>query len=639
MSILGWLVVAVLAYFVHNAYQRIQFSRKKAEFIRDRRRAAGIPDSDKRPFAVARADALSRRSQHIQNEAHTTPIARRKSSFGAAKSQASIDQEAASRLSGIPGTLPGYLKDSASSLTIRKARKEPCHSTISPSTRSPSPIKHRNFDRSSSHKLSKRPYSQMQTSSTRKGESAGEHILEHSSSSRRDEVRRRKASATKSALRELEEDGLERPKAQRISVPGDFGTEEATITDEDMSDVPSMAAAGPEKSHTPSEAMDEDEEFSPSQADHRGRTSPERGAPLRKLQTAARPTAKKREADELEESDTEGSFDSTYDEEYVRSQTHSTKRSRKVNQELDPSSSLDFDIALPEEAMVDFDPIHADTSSTLYKASSVGSRSKRQADTSNDRQPGEEWTDLEGLRWRIHPETHELQRWSEVLERRSKYRMPRDSLHPMAKELHQVAVHKWLSKEDWEDAKAKKLLSFQEPERLAEKERLDKEEAEKMKRKLEVLAKIRQTSSPNKRIQSYLAQRQLQHKMSRGEMSGDVSMKSYVTHETNGDAASMSIDSMSMAGDRATPSKPRSRRISLQSRMTPIRGADVASVGRDGSSTSGASSPSDSPNRQSRSPLASPYRSIAYPKSKKGASGTSSPLVTSAFPASQHPSF
>ncbi len=105
----------------------------------------------------------------------------------------------------------------------------------------------------------------------------------------------------------------------------------------------------------------------------------------------------------------------------------------------------------------------------------------------------------------------------------------------MAKESHQVIVHKWLTKDEWEDAKSRKLLSFQEPERLAEKERLDKEEAEKMRRKQELLAKIRETSSPNKRIQSYLAQRQLQHKLS------DVSMTSVT--EGGGD---MSLDSSSV---------------------------------------------------------------------------------------------
>ncbi len=59
MSIFRWVFLAIVAYFAHSLYQRIQYSRKKAEFIRDRRRAAGIPDDDNRPFAVARADALS----------------------------------------------------------------------------------------------------------------------------------------------------------------------------------------------------------------------------------------------------------------------------------------------------------------------------------------------------------------------------------------------------------------------------------------------------------------------------------------------------------------------------------------------------------------------------------------------------
>lgn len=628
MSILHWVALAIVAYLANAQYQRIQFSRKKAEFVRDRRRAAGIPDDDVRPFAVARADALSRRSQQRLNEALSTPVKKRKNSMGSSKSQASIDHEAATRLSGIPGTLPGYLRDSLQSQPKRNHQYEASRTATATSVRSPSPTKILGLKTDSPQRAMKRYHSQTRSESASTFSNLPKHNREDSPTAQRDRQRRRKTSPKK--LLPNSDQG----KAQDVSIPGDFGPHENT-TDEDMSDASSVSSA----SHGSSAAMDEDEDdggqASPSEAERKHRISQRRAAPLRKLQTAARATAKKREADELDASDTEASLDTTYDDEYAHSQPHSSKRSRTVNKDTDPSSSLDFDIALPEEAMVDFDPAHYDATST--KNTGSGSQNKRQADTSDDRQPGEEWTDFEGLRWRIHPETHELQRYSDVLEWRSKYRMPRDSIHPMARESHQVVVHKWLTKAEWEDAKAKKLLSFQEPERLAEKEKLDKEEAEKMRRRLEVLAKIRQTSSPNKRIQSYLAQRQLQHKLSQGDMSGDISMNTYTTNDTNGDAVSMSIDSASVVGaDGATPSKPRSRRISLQTRMTPMRGAE-GGAGRESGSTSGVSSPSDSPNRRKASPLASPYRSIAYPKSKKGSSGTSSPLVTSSFPSAQPP--
>ena len=636
MSIVKWLIVAVIAYFVNDAYQRIQYARKKAEFIRDRRRAAGIPDDDNRPFAVARADALSRRSQQKREEHVSTPVKKR--TLTPSRSQTSIDPEAAARLSGIPGTLPGYLKDnfangSSSSVSQRRPYEAP-QTKISNSPRSPSPVKHRNAtEKNSSQKTARRQdfHTQAQQSPTLR-RSPAKVDDEGSPSAHRNLKRRQQASPTKSEVEPTQN------KAQRVTLPGAFGEDQA-IADADMSD------ATQSETEDVSEAMDEDEndddeaEGSQSQpaASSKNKARAAREGQLQSLQTAARATAKKREADELEGSDTEQSVESIEDEAHAQAQPHGSKRSRTANKELDPRSSLDFDIALPEEAMTDFIPVH-DASSAQARSKGSGVQTKRQADTSDDRQPGEEWTDYEGLRWRIHPETHELQRWSDVLEWRSKYRMPRDSLHPMAKESHQVVVHKWLTKQEWEDAKAKKLLSFQEPERLADKEKLEREEAEKMRRKQELLAKIRQTSSPNKRIQSYLAQqqrRQLQHKLSRGELSGDVSMNSYVTNETDGDGdgASMSLDSSSIVGvEGGTPGKPRSRRISLQSRMTPARADGSGGVGREVVSTSGASSPSDSPNRRRGSPLASPYRPIAYPKSKRGNPATSSPLVTSTFP-------
>ncbi|TKY90573.1 hypothetical protein EX895_000571 [Sporisorium graminicola] len=640
MSTFGWLLVAIVAYLTHGAYRRVQLSRKRAEFIRDRRRAAGIPDDDNRPFAEARADSLTRRSQQRRDEALSTPVKKRKNSLGRSKSQISIDHDAASRLSGIPGTLPGYLKGSLLSQPVQQSRYKLSPAMTSNDLRSPSPTKHRSVERSSSLKTIKGQSSQ--TPADNVSASKADPISDvrknsPSASTQRSLKRRQSASPTKAEVGEQEQNRKLNRKAQKVSFPGDFAGQE-DLTDEEMSDGTAAPADSLDADEEGSEAMDEDDADSVSESGGNRYTGSNGDGPLRALQSAARATAKKREADELEDSDTEGSVDTLDDDESYL--PHTSKRSRTVNQEIDPNSPLDFDIAVPEEAMVDFDPVHDNNSSSSTKDKSSGTQHKRQADTSNDRQPGEEWTDFEGLRWRIHPETHDLQRWSDVLEWRSKYHMPRDSLHPMAKESHQVVVHKWLTREKWEEAKAKKLLSFQEPERLAEKEKLDKEEAEKMRRKQELLAKIRQTSSPNKRISSYLAQRQLQHKLSRGDMSGDVSMNTFTTNDADGDVDSMSIDSMSIlsgGGDGTTPSKPRSRRISLQSRMTPLRGAadtstGSARVGRESGSTSGASSPSESPNRRRGSPLASPYRSIAYPKSKKGTNATSSPLVTTAFP-------
>ena len=651
MSILSWLVVAVITYFAYNAYQRVHRARKRAEFIRDRRRAAGIPDEDARPFAIARADALSRRSQHRRDQALSMPVEKRMSASTPTRSPANIDHEAAARLSGIPGTLPGYLRNSLAHKTMSMSPSShrahvPDRAWPPTSPRSLSSFTHESNKGSSSDNV-KRPNRTSTGSPSASFPKArltnGDPplSLDHVPTAQPNRKRRHQASPTKTAVTQRDTKGPSHGKSQKIAIPGTFASDRET-TDEAMSDA-THSAVNSDVENDQSEAMEEDEDDAPGPGKVHRSTRSVNGGParanradqLQSLQTAARATAKKREADELDVSDTEQSLDASDEEDYTQAKPHSSKRSRTVNKDVDPSSSLDFDIALPEEAMVDFNPNH-DAALTEKDGQAKGSlkQSKRRADTSEDRQPGEEWIDYEGLRWRIHPETHELERWSDVLEWRSKYRMPRDSLHPMAKESHQVVVHKWLTKDEWEDAKAKNLLSFQEPERLAEKERLDKEEAEKMRRKQEVLAKIRQTSSPNKRIQSYLVQqqrKQLQHKLSRGDLSGDVSMNSYVTSEAGDDGASMSIDSSSVLGSGgATPNKPRSRRISLQSSIAAARGGDV--VGKSGALASGGSSPSNSPSRRRGSPLASPCRAIQYPKARKGTSASSSPLVTSTFP-------
>ncbi len=117
-----------------------------------------------------------------------------------------------------------------------------------------------------------------------------------------------------------------------------------------------------------------------------GRTND--GSPRNTLSTSARATAKKREADELDLSDTEQSLDDSDDEDHAVAHPHGSKRSRTANKEVDPRSSLDFDIALPEEAMTDFNPVH-DTSSSKTDHRTPLQRASVRPDTSDDRQPGE----------------------------------------------------------------------------------------------------------------------------------------------------------------------------------------------------------------------------------------------------------
>ncbi|MCO5613799.1 hypothetical protein L7F22_068077 [Adiantum nelumboides] len=107
-------------------------------------------------------------------------------------------------------------------------------------------------------------------------------------------------------------------------------------------------------------------------------------------------------------------------------------------------------------------------------------RGKRILDDSDDHEIGDEWTDLNGLRWRMGDD-RELRREAIVVEMRSKYpNMPKDSRHPDARIKVPVLVEKFLTEQEYDDMKAKKLLGFQEEERQHEIE-----EAEAKKRKKE----------------------------------------------------------------------------------------------------------------------------------------------------------
>ena len=104
-------------------------------------------------------------------------------------------------------------------------------------------------------------------------------------------------------------------------------------------------------------------------------------------------------------------------------------------------------------------------------------RTKRKADTSDDREPGDEWTDLNGLKWRVG-EDGVRRRATVVVEMRPKYAMPKDSTHPDAKQKIQVYVEKFLTEHEYEEARRRKQLGFQEAERQREAEARAKAEEE-----------------------------------------------------------------------------------------------------------------------------------------------------------------
>ncbi|WFD26905.1 hypothetical protein MNAN1_001894 [Malassezia nana] len=92
---------------------------------------------------------------------------------------------------------------------------------------------------------------------------------------------------------------------------------------------------------------------------------------------------------------------------------------------------------------------------------------KRPADTSNDHGPGDEWQDANGLRWRIG-EDGIPRRAVMLVEMKLKYNMPRDTLHPDARVRVPTYVEKFLSHDEYEEAKRRKQLSWQHEAALSQ---------------------------------------------------------------------------------------------------------------------------------------------------------------------------
>lgn len=91
---------------------------------------------------------------------------------------------------------------------------------------------------------------------------------------------------------------------------------------------------------------------------------------------------------------------------------------------------------------------------------------KREADTTMDHGPGDEWLDANGLRWRIG-EDGIPRRLVTLVEMKPKYRMPRDATHADSKTKVPTYIEKFLSHDEYEEAKRKKQLSWQHELALA----------------------------------------------------------------------------------------------------------------------------------------------------------------------------
>ncbi|KAL4400985.1 hypothetical protein ACI68E_002309 [Malassezia pachydermatis] len=163
---------------------------------------------------------------------------------------------------------------------------------------------------------------------------------------------------------------------------------------------------------------------------------------------SAAPT-RKREADEISEADTHAGTASS----------RARRVRRKVSVEDVSRTQQEDDVSMDEDELStdDAESMEEDDVSVDEPASAA---KKRPADTSEDHVPGDEWQDANGLRWRIG-EDGVPRRAVMVVEMKPKYHMPRDTQHPDARVRVPTYVEKFLSHDEYEDAKRKNQLRWQ----------------------------------------------------------------------------------------------------------------------------------------------------------------------------------
>ncbi|WFD30198.1 hypothetical protein MSPP1_001215 [Malassezia sp. CBS 17886] len=138
--------------------------------------------------------------------------------------------------------------------------------------------------------------------------------------------------------------------------------------------------------------------------------------------------------------------------------------SMEDNTEESMSSEHDTDMDFADSASEPGDDT-ADVDNDLAPLAS--SPYKRRADTSGDHAPGDEWTDANGLRWRIGDDGVP-RRAVLIVEMRQKYRMPRDTVHPDARVRVPTHTERFLSHDEYEEAKRRKMLAWQHDHALAQ---------------------------------------------------------------------------------------------------------------------------------------------------------------------------
>lgn len=140
---------------------------------------------------------------------------------------------------------------------------------------------------------------------------------------------------------------------------------------------------------------------------------------------------------------------------------HEAEEVEAMEEEEEDMSEDDIESSMDEEDIsYDDDSEDMDEEAEPVTTQPTSTSIKRSADTSTDHAPGDEWTDANGLRWCIG-EDGIPRRAVMLVEMRPKYSMPRDTVHPDARLRAPTYIERFLSHDEYEEAKRKKQLSWQ----------------------------------------------------------------------------------------------------------------------------------------------------------------------------------
>ncbi|KAN0063055.1 hypothetical protein ACQY0O_004218 [Thecaphora frezii] len=502
------LAAAVAAYYAHAAYLKLEHARRTKQFALDQRRRAGIPDHDTRPFGIARADALKRQHKRDNPAVRHPPSSPLTPTAAATASPASRTYARHSPVklaSSLDSSLsqPGYLRrGNTNALRTPAAASDDEPRWPGAFREYPSPHAHNLYPDAhlvASPSALEGPASWSSPATRKHGLSDSESFSGSSGAARPKKTKadtahanleRRAIAARTSKKRGPTEarDGVEDSVAgdrivkRRNKAPlqelYDNSSLEAASYDEDEDEGGEEIEVGGDSSLDPDddEQMDSAVSLSVSQRDRRG---------------------KKRDVDEVDGAESIAGASTRVVRNRKRGKAHRTS----LPASLLPPDEREYQLEDEEMASLsDFGAGRIETdreSLALAPTLPRTVKGKRKVDTSDDREPGDEWTDLNGLRWRIG-EDGVRRRATVVVEQRPKYNMPKDSQHPDAKQKIQVYVERFLSEEEYEEAKRKKLLGFQEAERQREAEAKRKAEEEAAAKAAEEAAAGRNVSTPKK---------------------------------------------------------------------------------------------------------------------------------------------